>query len=419
MNEPRLVRDYELEEVFQDKALAARFNNDLVRLLSEVQQTKVSPFRALSSVEKVSGSSDSDRWGDFIEAASRTLGPSLTQVVFPGAVVGLVDSRVSAWSIGGVDDSEVTEDEDETVLDDVEVARIRAVPPSQRTQYRSWARRWVRVICGEHPPALTLRMTIACLYLDLLAAGVWGVDESWRSDVRDLVGALVPSKEEQDETPNRGMAYLSSLIAVCLAMLLQNASLHGGAERDVIAKAAWDHGHEWAAFAEEQIVDAFVHSSAQADARVVTTTEVRDVVELAMTAADDPHAEALATLEAEGITAQRIDGVWVVDGTFRNPLRVAARAVTVIGGGCVLARNTRQSTVLIWHGTTLAMADSKVPRWRIYSVTAPVTPQTKFSGGEGLPPTRDAHPLSPAPDRVRLLAEAVEVALPMLMLALR
>jgi len=34
-------------------------------------------------------------------------------------------------------------------------------------------------------------MTVAALYLEPLAARVWGVDDGWRSELADLVTALV------------------------------------------------------------------------------------------------------------------------------------------------------------------------------------------------------------------------------------
>ena len=112
--------------------------------------------------------------------------------------------------------------------------------------------------------------------------------------------------------------------------------------------------------------------------------------------------------------------VWVIDGDFRTPLRAAARAATLIGSACVvLARNSKKSTVLLWRDATLAMADSTVPRWRIYRIVPPTTPQSKFGGGEGLPSTRDIHPLVPAPEQVRALAEQAGVQLPLLLAALR
>ncbi|NKE61180.1 hypothetical protein FXN61_32170 [Lentzea sp. PSKA42] len=119
---------------------------------------------------------------------------------------------------------------------------------------------------------------------------------------------------------------------------------------------------------------------AQADARVVSTSEVEEIVELAMAASDDPLADALEALAQDGLHVERINGAWVVE-TGRSPLRAAARVATLLGPGCVLARKGAKTIVLLWHGKTLAMADSGVPRWRIYPVTPPSTPQSIFAGG--------------------------------------
>ncbi|WP_186762878.1 hypothetical protein [Lentzea tibetensis] len=290
-------------------------------------------------------------------------------------------------------------------------ADLERVDPAERAQHKAELRREAKDVAGLPLPE---RMALAYRYLNTLAVGVWAGDESWRADLRDVTTSLVPG---EDETRDDGE--LSSLIAVCLAQLLQDARLRGGSEADAVARAAWEQAQEWAAFAEDKHVERFLQASTEAGARVVTAGEVQEVVELAMAAADDQHAELLAALEAEGITAELMNGVWVIDGDFRNPLRVAARASTLIGESCVLARNTKQSVVLLWHDGTLAMADSKIPRWRVYQIKAPVTPQSKFSGGEGLPPTRDSHPLAPAPEHVRRLADAVGVNLSHLLAALR
>ncbi|GLZ31922.1 hypothetical protein Lesp02_41100 [Lentzea sp. NBRC 105346] len=295
--------------------------------------------------------------------------------------------------------------------EDLGTIRVERVEPADRAGHKAALRRDARDV-AETP--LLQRMALAYRYLNTLAVGVWAGDESWRADLRDVTTSLVP---QEDESQDDGL--LSSLIAVCLAQLLQDARLRGGSEADLVAKAAWERAQEWAAFADDAHVERFLQNSTEAGARVVTAGEVQEVVELAMAAADDQDAELLAALEAEGFAAELMNGVWVIDGEFRNPLRAAARAATLIGESCVLARNDRQSVVLLWHGGTLAMADSKIPRWRVYQIKAPVTPQSKFSGGEGLPPTRDTHPLAPAPEHVRRLADAVGVNLSHLLAALR
>nr|WP_052479308.1 hypothetical protein [Kibdelosporangium sp. MJ126-NF4]CEL23530.1 hypothetical protein [Kibdelosporangium sp. MJ126-NF4]CTQ89144.1 hypothetical protein [Kibdelosporangium sp. MJ126-NF4] len=264
------------------------------------------------------------------------------------------------------------------------------------------------------------RITVARGYLRLLAAGVWGVDGSWRGEVRDLVHALRPSEDDQASAPGEQLDELYALIAIGLALLLQEANLHGSAGADLVAKSAWDAAQEWAAFADESVVERFLVHSTQLHARVATESQVQSVVELAMAAADDPNAELVAALEAEGLHAELMDAVWVIEGDFRTPLRAAARAATLIGSPCVvLARNTKKSTVLLWRDAVLAMADSAVPRWRVYRIVPPTTPQSKFGGGEGLPSTRDVFPLAPAPQQVRTLADQAGVQLPMLLAALR
>lgn len=318
------------------------------------------------------------------------------------------------WRRGTLSDQTVTEGNGF----ESEVERLpQVVPQPEQSEYRALARKWLASVKGS---PLSHRMTVTRGYLKLLGAGVWGGDESWRGDMRDLVCALRPSDEDQAGASGEQLDELNALIAIGLAMLLQDANLHGGAGADLIAKAAWDVCQEWAAYAEEATIDRFLVHSTELHAVVATESDVRAVIELAMAAADDPNAELVAALEAEGFHAELMDGVWVIDGDFRTPLRAAARAATLIGSACVvLARNSRKSTVLLWRDSILAMAESTVPRWRIYRIVPPTTPQSKFGGGEGLPSTRDIHPLAPAPEQVRTLAEQAGVQLPMLLAALR
>ncbi|MFB9301959.1 hypothetical protein [Kibdelosporangium philippinense] len=310
---------------------------------------------------------------------------------------------------------------DQTVTEGItaQVDRLSTtIAPTEHAEYRAQARKWLA--SAATGSSVAHRITVARGYLKLLAAGVWGVDESWRGEVRDLVHALRPTEDDQSSASGEQLDELYALIAIGLALLLQDANLHGGAGADLIARSAWDEVQELAAFADESVVDKFLVHSTQLHARVATESEVQSVVELAMATADDPNAEIIAALEGEGLQAELMDSVWVIDGDFRTPLRAAARAATLIGSPCVvLARNTKKSTVLLWRDSTLAMADSTVPRWRIYRIVPPTTPQSKFGGGEGLPSTRDIFPLAPAPEQVRTLADQAGVALPMLLAALR
>jgi hypothetical protein len=420
---PRLVRDYDLDEVFTDQVLAARFNADFVRLLGEVQQhraTSASPLR--TSASTTDAVRPDDRWGSWLRDVELALGPSLAGLVFPGALV-LPDASTNGWLVGPEpDESALTEDEDEDVAETLptSVVHVPGIPPSQRQKCRTWARRWVSAVCTPPVPWSAMRMAVARVYLTLLAAGVWGVDESWRAELRDLVRALVPTDEEDRESPGQLMAYQTSMISVCLALLFQNASPHGGGEHDVIAKAAWDAAGEWAAYAEPALVAGYLYVPQQPYARVATSAEVTAVVDLAVAAADDPHAELRDAFERAGLPVAHIDGVWVVDGEFRNPRRTAAHVATMAGPRCVvLARNAHQATLIVRDGATVAIAESAAPRWRVYRLSPLSTPLSLLGGDEGMPSTTSQYPFEPVPTQVSDLVEQAGVDLVRLVVAVR
>ncbi|MFD9740369.1 hypothetical protein [Umezawaea sp. NPDC059074] len=369
MSGVRLARDYDPGEVFADQPLGARFSADLVHLLEGVRAP--------------AATSDWEAWLREVEAV---FGPTLTRLVFP------LDGPVA----------------------------VPDVPQANRQRCRTWARRWIEAATTAPLPWSAARMAVARLYLLLLAAGVWGADEGWRADLRDLVLALVPTDAEDQESPGQVMTHQTSVIAVCLALLLQDASPHGGGRHDAIAKTAWDTAGEWAAFAEPEVVARYLHVSDQAYARVATEAEVAAVIDLAMAAADDPHAELRDAFEREGVPATLVDGVWVVDGEFRNPRRVAAQVATMAAPACVvLARNATKAALVLRDGPTVVIAESTAPRWRIYRLTPLSTPLSLLGGDDGLPSSGTQHPLSPVPQPIRDLAEAAGVDLLMLMAAIR
>ncbi|SHG26203.1 hypothetical protein [Streptoalloteichus hindustanus] len=65
---------------------------------------------------------------------------------------------------------------------------------------------------------------------------------------------LVSDEETSDELPGDAISYQCSLTAVCIALLLQDASLHGDRENDIIARSAWDAARESVAFADRRLV---------------------------------------------------------------------------------------------------------------------------------------------------------------------
>jgi len=408
---PKLTRDYDLDDVFTDTRLADRFNNDLIRLLGQVRERQVAgaaPLRATGSASPVA---DDDRWGHWLEEVERTLGPALTRVVFPGALQLPVDEG-TGWSFGSdTDDSELAEDEDPDALDD-DVVEVRslAVPPTQRQRCRTWARGWVKAVSAEPRPPIFLRMAVARIYLNLLAAGVWGTGEEWRAELGRLVRVLVPTDEEDRNSPGRELDFLNSLTAVCLALLLQDAGLHGGTPRDLIAREAWTEASAWAAYADSQMIADYLYQPNQAHARVATESEVEQVVTFAQAAEDDPTAVLYDVFEKEGLQVEQIDGVWVVDDNRRTLRRVAARVAELVHTDCVvLARNTRGACVIIRVGNTVAVAESTAPRWRIYQLTPLSSPQSLLASEDGLPTTRNNHPLEPVPRQVEDLTDRLGV----------
>jgi hypothetical protein len=365
----RLARDYDPGEVFADPTLGSRFSADLVHLLDGLRDAPAA----------------TDDWDAWLRDVEVALGPTLTGLIFRDAP-----------------------------------ARLPDVPQASRQRCRTWARRWIDAACASPLPRVPARMAVARLYLILLAAGVWGADEDWRADLRDLVRALVPTDAEDQASPGQVMTYQTSMIAVCLALLLQDASPHGGGRHDAIAKTAWDTAGEWAAYAEPALVTGYLHVSEQPYARVASEAEVAAVVDLAMAAADDPHAELRDAFDREGVPATFVDGVWVVDGEFRNPRRVAAQVATMATPACVvLARNAHKAALVLRDGATVVIAESTAPRWRIYRLTPLSTPLSLLGGDDGLPSSGTQHPLSPVPQPVRDLAENAGVDLLMLMAAIR
>ncbi|MEW2507924.1 hypothetical protein AB0878_46425 [Amycolatopsis sp. NPDC047767] len=415
-NQPRMTLIAEDDNVLTDEVLARRFNADLLRLLSHVQERKVttgtSALRSATGATAAAVPPD-DRWGVWLESVERSLGPHLTGLLFPG-VLAAPGLATTGWSVDtDVDDTELADGESDDAVEELTEAASAGsarlapdIPASQRAQYRTWARRWTRAATATPRPPLELRMLVTRTYLVLLAAAVWGTDEAWRSDLSDLTRTLVPDAAEQEDVPGQALDFVSSLIAVCLALLLQDAALHGGGEHDIVAKAAWTDAAELAAYADPKLAEEYLHVPDKPYARVPAWGEVETVIDLAVTAADDPHAVDRATLENEGLPARMMDGVWVIDGEFRNPRRMAARVATLVTSpSAVVARNASKTTIVLRDGRTLAIAESTAPRWRVYTLSPMSTPVSLLTGDEGLPSGAKIYPLSPIPAAVSALAE--------------
>lgn len=415
---PQLRNPAEVDAVITDPGLLDRFGHDLLRLLQLAAQHRATAaaLRTPSSISAgVAAQPHQDAWSEFLDLAAHSLGTSLTEMVFPGALPAPVSTvEASSWAVTMVEDeTELADDETESAIEELELLtgrEARRVKPEARARYRSWIRRWVRAITPDGAaavPPLPMRMTVAAIYLELLAAGVWGSDEAWRAELADVVLALVSDRDEIDDSPQESHAYLGSLVALCLAVLGQDATVRGGNPADIVLTRAWEPAHPVAALAEGVIVDSLLLRSNENGARLAGASDVVAVVELARDAAIDPRAETLAAMADAGLEIEREHGAWVVHGTFRNPRRPAARAATELFDGepltCVATTGDR-SVIMARGADTVAMLDSTVGWWRIYPLRRPSTPLTLLGQSDGVPGTRQILAARPIPLVVAAIA---------------
>ncbi|MCO1575422.1 hypothetical protein M8C13_06560 [Crossiella sp. SN42] len=343
-------------------------------------------------------------WAAYVQFTRSVLGDPLTERVLPGAVSVLPEPRPAAWTVG-----ELAEDGHPAgaLLQDEDRDKVRAL-----------AARWVAA--AEPGAPLPVRMLLTCLYLDLLAAGVWGHDDEWRPGLSALAQSLCPTEAEQKALPDQAQARLSTLLAACLALLLQDADLQGGSAADRTARHAWERCYEWAAFGRPELVEPLLPDTRRFEGRTTTVTEVEQVLELAENSVDEPSAAVQEDLRERGFEIDRLDGAWVVTGECRRPLREAARMITDFaavskqGGTAVVVSNRRTMALLLWSGRSLAFTEGKPPTWRSYQLSGMSTPHSLIGGSEGVPATKDIRKLLPLPDPVRELAERCGVDLPSL-----
>ena len=141
---------------------------------------------------------------------------------------------------------------------------------------------------------------------------------------------------------------------------------------------------------------------------------------MAQAAEEDPTAVLYDVFEKEGLDVGHIDGVWVVEDNRRTLRRVAVRVAELVSADCVvLARNTSSACVIIRVGNTVAVAESTAPHWRIYQLTPLSSPQSLPASEDGLPSTRNNHPLVPVPGQVDEFTNQLGVTSAHLVAALR
>lgn len=409
---PRLTRDY--GQTFTDPALLARFEYDLINLLRANAVHKAS--KPISRLAPAAAIDEDDRWGAWLNTVETVLGPSLAAGLFPRANVANAKPNAHMWAIDS-DDAVAASPEDEEDIDtNVGADSARREPPDipaqQRQRLRQWANRLRRAVTDDSPPSVELRMLVTQLHFDLLAAGVWGPDDDDWLDC--LAEVLIATSPAGNEIPERGEPYLGALMAVGLALMASEATLHGGRPRDITFQQVWDQVSIWAAMANPDLIDHFLYQPAQTYSRVADREQVDSVIALARAVVEDPHARISAAIRDAGIDAVYIGGAWVADCGSAKPRPLAVRLATLISkhtdNFAALARGERGCCALLCSGPTLAVAESTRRTWRV--ATKPVSfasPASMFS--DGLPAGSDFRwPVgAPLPDQIAALAQQIGI----------
>ncbi|MET8177718.1 hypothetical protein [Streptomyces sp. NPDC005336] len=397
---PRLRYDYTAQVLFADERAARRFETDLLRLRELTAGTsapRVSP--ATGAAAGSVALSGVDRWDAYVADCRRMIGAPLTDLAFGTLQIGLPQAPSSRWVVSAVTGSGATED-DEAYEDEAEdeepftasVPVAPHIPPDQRVRCRTWIRRWVGTLAasGASPAVpVPVRLVVANLYVQLLAAGVWDEnDQSWRDGLSDLLEALGsedgPSEADQ-QAPPETRRRLDAVAAVVMTLLRQDATITGGGEHDVLAARAWQSSKDTIARAEPAQVEDLMIPPEQALARVAPWSEVERLVALAQE--DDPHAEVVEELSAAGWEASYEDGLWEITGSFGNPVPVVSRAADRLGrhhpnGVLVRARSRNRWAFVAWAAPHLVLLNPPARVWRTYQVRSPATPESRFSGGD-------------------------------------
>lgn len=398
---PRLRYDYTAQVLFTDERAARRFEADLLRLrelTAGMSASRVSP-----AVERAAGpgaTSNVDRWDAYLADCRRMIGLPLTELAFGTTQLGLPQPPASRWIVSAVASGAIVEDEaydegaegEDSVVDDA--APVPHVPADLRAGCRSRIQRWVDMLVTPNGPSASLlpvRLAVAGLYVQLLAAGAWDEDDhSWREGLSGLLGALGPRRGQNDETaqelvPPETERRVDALAAVLMTLLSQEATFTGGGEHDVLAARTWQNHKGMIARADPAEAEDLMLPPEQALARVAPWSEVERLVALAKE--DDPHAEVVEELSKAGWSVTYEDGIWDITGSFGNPIPVVARAADRLGrhhtdGVLVRARGRRRWAFAAWAKPWLVLLNPPARVWRTYEVRSPATPESRFSGGD-------------------------------------
>ena len=375
---PRLQQSYAEDEIFTDQELARQFYNDLLRLLeTNVQQHA---GRSVETTPKRAAPVGEDRWAAYLEECERSIGRPLTLRLF-GSMYQLMP-RLSGgigWSIA---DDAPADDDDEAEADPMPLVPINS---SERTRWRHWIERLVLAATSEPPVPLLLRSLVARIMIQLLAHGIWDLDDpSWRDTLARLTVHLTPRHD--DDAPPEAHQLAATLTAICMGLLRSGASLVGGAPADLLAARTWKCVQPLVAEANPDLAGDLLISPVHARAVVLNGSELEDTILLAM---DDPASQVMVELSHRGWNVQHDGVVYRVSGAFTNPVTTAAGVATQLGQYLdlvlVFARAAGRWAFIAWRRPDLVLACVPGNAWRLYCIDGPSTPASRFAGGEGLP----------------------------------
>ncbi|MER5595621.1 hypothetical protein [Streptomyces sp. NPDC002265] len=180
-----------MQTLFADERAARRFETDLLRLRELTAGTsapRVGPAGVATAGSVTS--SGVDRWDAYLADCRRMIGAPMTNPAFGTSPLDLPQAPSSRWIVSAVTlglREEDDEHEDETAKADLPTTSEPPAPyvaPEQRARCRAWAMRWVGALAspdGSAAAPVPVRLLVANLYVQLLAAGVWDEqDQSWR-----------------------------------------------------------------------------------------------------------------------------------------------------------------------------------------------------------------------------------------------
>jgi hypothetical protein len=371
---PRMAHDYTEEGIFTDDDLARRFRLDYQRL-SETLTAQPRPHQAAETTNPV------DRWAAYLEECDRSIGRSLTSKLFGQA------ARIAPVAI--------------------------QVPPSQRAAWRTWIARQADAP-DAHKAPLPIRLYLARLMIQLLAYGVWDLDdESWREILAALTTHLAPEAGSSENVPAEARQQTEAVAAVCMGLLRTGASLTGGTPADRLAGRTWQRVQPLVAEGNPDLVTDLLIPPVHTDAVVLSSSELEEAILLGID--NDLDSVLTAELEDRGWYLKRDGVLYRVTGAFSNPVIAAAHVVTELGHqheiALVLAQTASQWAFMAWRRPYLVFASFPASMWRLYRVDGLFTPASRFSGGEGIPSTGQIGPSvslrrSPPEEALQLLTAA-------------